>query len=103
MNGNTFGELLTLSHSKPEHSFTEFVQKQQALMPSPPDSPESFWWVEIMTTVPMCTYYFGPFESKDEARNSRSGYVDDLIQEEARGIIALVKQCQPMNLTVGIV
>ncbi|WP_234017338.1 DUF1816 domain-containing protein [Nostoc sp. 'Lobaria pulmonaria (5183) cyanobiont'] len=52
------------------------------------------------TAVPHCTYYFGPFESEKEAQFSRSGYVEDLYQEEARDIIALVKQCQPDVLTI---
>lgn len=57
------------------------------------------WWVEINTTVPRCTYYFGPFDTQNEARLSRTGYVEDLYQEEARDIVALVKQCQPDMLT----
>ncbi|MEH2120241.1 DUF1816 domain-containing protein [Nostoc sp.] len=61
---------------------------------------ELFWWVEINTAVPCCTYYFGPFNSKKEAQLSRASYVEDLYQEEARGIVAVVKQCQPDLLTV---
>jgi Domain of unknown function (DUF1816) len=64
------------------------------------DQVQLFWWVEINTSVPLCTYYFGPFESQNEARDSRAGYVEDLCQEEARGIIAVVKQCQPDCLTL---
>jgi hypothetical protein len=62
---------------------------------------ELFWWVEINTTVPRCTYYFGPFNSEKEAQFSRTGYVEDLYQEEARDIVALVKQCQPDILTIS--
>ena len=58
------------------------------------------WWVEINTAVPLCTYYFGPFDSQKAARDSRTSYVNDLHQEEARGIVALVKQCQPDQLTI---
>ena len=61
---------------------------------------EQAWWVEISTAVPRCTYYFGPFDSQKSARDSRRSYVNDLHQEEARGIIALVKQCQPDRLTI---
>lgn len=25
------------------------------------------WWVEIKTSQPACTYYFGPFDTEDEA------------------------------------
>ncbi|MEH1910282.1 DUF1816 domain-containing protein [Nostoc sp.] len=61
---------------------------------------EFAWWVEINTIVPRCTYYFGPFDSEKEAQLSRSGYIEDLYQEGARDIIALVKQCQPDVLTI---
>ncbi|MEH2229373.1 MAG: DUF1816 domain-containing protein [Nostoc sp.] len=61
---------------------------------------EFAWWVEINTAVPRCTYYFGPFDSEKEAQFSRTGYIDDLYQEEARDIIAIVKQCQPNVLTI---
>jgi hypothetical protein len=61
---------------------------------------ELFWWVEVNTTVPHITYYFGPFNSEKEAKFSRTGYVEDLYQEEARDIVALVKQCQPDILTI---
>jgi hypothetical protein len=59
-----------------------------------------FWWVEINTLIPLCTYYFGPFDSRKEAQDSRTGYVEDLHQEGARDIVALVKQCQPEGLTL---
>jgi hypothetical protein len=58
------------------------------------------WWVEINTSVPLCTYYFGPFDNQAEARDSRSGYVSDLYQEGARDIVALIKYCYPKNLTL---
>jgi hypothetical protein len=58
------------------------------------------WWVEVETSVPRCTYYFGPFESYDEAKEHRPGYVQDLHEEGARDIVALVKQCQPDILTI---
>ncbi len=62
--------------------------------------PKLLWWVEINTAVPLCTYFFGPFDSRQEAQDSRLGYVDDLCQEQARGIVAQVKQCQPTILTI---
>lgn len=65
-----------------------------------PPLPELLWWVEINTVVPLCTYFFGPFDSRQEAQDSRLGYVNDLCQEQARGIVAQVKQCQPTILTI---
>ncbi|MEH1930280.1 DUF1816 domain-containing protein [Nostoc sp.] len=61
---------------------------------------EFAWWVEINTIVPRCTYYFGPFDTEKEAQLSKSGYVEDLYEEGARDIIALVKECQPDVLTI---
>ncbi len=58
------------------------------------------WWVEIVTKTPRCTYYFGPFLSINEANVAKAGYVEDLEQEGAQGIIINVKRCKPANLTV---
>ncbi len=58
------------------------------------------WWVEVQTSVPRCTYYFGPFDYHAEAKASRAGYVEDLEGEGARDIVVLVKQCQPDVLTI---
>ncbi len=59
------------------------------------------WWVEIVTQNPRCTYYFGPFISANEANAAKSGYVEDLEQEGAQGIILVVKRCKPDNLTIS--
>lgn len=58
------------------------------------------WWVEIQTKTPQCTYYFGPFESAEVARDSLEGYLEDLRLERARGITVQIKQCQPEHLTI---
>ncbi len=58
------------------------------------------WWVEVETATPRCRYYFGPFISADEAQRSKHGYVEDLEQEGAQGIMAAVKRCKPQSLTV---
>lgn len=57
-------------------------------------------WVEISTTIPRCTYFFGPFDSVKEAKQEQTGYIDDLVQEKAFGITVEIKQCQPTSLTV---
>ena len=57
------------------------------------------WWVEIKTALPNCTYYFGPFSSRQEADVAQVGYVEDLKQEGAHGISIQIKQCQPRELT----
>lgn len=58
------------------------------------------WWVEIVTTQPKCTYYFGPFANAKEAEIASSGYIEDLKQESAQGIAVVSKQCQPKELTI---
>lgn len=75
-------------------------QKQQSSIAPHIRQSHLSWWVEINTAVPLCTYYFGPFDSQAEARDSRTGYVDDLCLEGARDIVALIKHCQPKNLTI---
>ena len=85
---------------QPLFSFVKPIQKQHSPIASLTCHSQRSWWVEINTSVPLCTYYFGPFDSQAEARDSRSGYVNDLFQEGARDIVALIKHCHPKNLTI---
>lgn len=57
------------------------------------------WWVEIITLLPACSYYFGPFGSIQEAAAAKVGYLEDLQQEGAKGITFRIKQCKPEILT----
>lgn len=59
------------------------------------------WWVEIVTQNPRCTYYFGPFLSSKEADAAKAGYVEDLEQEGAQGIVVQIRRCKPNNLTIS--
>ncbi|MBW4680920.1 MAG: DUF1816 domain-containing protein [Microcoleus vaginatus WJT46-NPBG5] len=61
---------------------------------------ELAWWVEIITSQPACTYYFGPFITAKDAELSQNGYIEDLEEEKAQGIAVKIKQCQPINLTI---
>lgn len=61
---------------------------------------DTSWWIEIHTTIPRCTYYFGPFANFSEASDARSGYVEDLESEGTQEIMVTVKRCQPQILTV---
>lgn len=66
-----------------------------------PEAESSFaWWVEIVTAEPTVTYYFGPFNSPEEAASSEAGYIEDLELEGAQGIAVTVKWCKPENLTI---
>jgi Domain of unknown function (DUF1816) len=58
------------------------------------------WWVEILTTQPQCTYYFGPFASINEAKIATPGYVEDLESELAQDIQTHIKRCKPPILTI---
>lgn len=50
------------------------------------------WWVEVYTSFPQKTYYLGPFNSQEEAKTSRGAHVEALYNNEARDIVALIKQ-----------
>jgi hypothetical protein len=58
------------------------------------------YWVEIITEYPRCTYYFGPFISYKEAQIAHGGYIEDLQQEKAKGIAAIIKRTKPTSLTI---
>jgi len=58
------------------------------------------WWVEITTVQPYCTYFFGPFESRQEAELFLPGYIEDIEQEGCEKIGIQLKQCKPQELTV---
>ncbi|WP_035991123.1 DUF1816 domain-containing protein [Leptolyngbya sp. KIOST-1] len=59
------------------------------------------WWVEIKTSQPTCTYYFGPFDSESEAYAAKGGYIEDLEQEGAQNIQVNVQLCsRPEQLTI---
>ena len=57
-------------------------------------------WVEIVTDFPNCTYYFGPFVSTSEAEAAKSGFIEDLESEGAKGLAVMVKRCKPKQLTI---
>jgi Domain of unknown function (DUF1816) len=58
------------------------------------------WWVEVLTTQPMCTYYFGPFANNKEAEVAAPGYITDLEDESAQGIQFHIKRLKPYQLTI---
>ncbi|MEB3228622.1 MAG: DUF1816 domain-containing protein [Synechocystis sp.] len=61
---------------------------------------EMAWWLRIHTMIPCVTYYFGPFDSREEAKQSYPAYVADLKQEKAIGISGQLQKTQPTLLTV---
>lgn len=69
----------------------EWVKKPNSKMP---------WWVKITTEVPKCTYFFGPFDSFAEANQLQSGYIEDLKEEKAQGVMVEIQQAEPKQLTI---
>jgi Domain of unknown function (DUF1816) len=59
------------------------------------------WWVEIKTSNPNCTYYFGPFLKYSEAQATEGGYMEDLKQEGAQIISVRSKRCKPPKITLS--
>jgi hypothetical protein len=59
------------------------------------------WWIKVDTKVPICTYYFGPFESMQEAESNQIDYLQDLQAEGAEGISYIIEKCSPKQLTIA--
>ncbi len=88
------------------HSLGGKIVSIQTLTPIPNQCDQDFnlvkqmpWWVEISTAKPSCLYYFGPFDTVEEAEFHKPGYVEDLENEGADGVVVIIKQCQPLILT----
>lgn len=58
------------------------------------------WWAKIITIAPRCIYYFGPFSTRKEAENYYPGYVEDLNDEGAIGIVIIIERSVPKILTI---
>ena len=58
------------------------------------------YWIKIATAKPSCTYYFGPFISKKDAKLAQGGFIEDLEAENAEGITISINRCNPQELTV---
>lgn len=58
------------------------------------------WWIEITTTTPQCTYYYGPFQHAQEAEFLKPNYINDLKAEGAEGIRSRLTLCHPAKLTM---
>lgn len=58
------------------------------------------YWIEVTTAQPICTYYFGPFFTRQGAHLAQSGFIEDLETENAEIIKIEIKRCQPQELTI---
>lgn len=79
---------------------TKILEKTDEIWTNTLDFLGQAWWVEVLTTYPRCTYYFGPFGGVESATLAVSGYVEDLEGEAAQGIKTQVKRCHPARLTI---
>ena len=60
------------------------------------------YWLKISTKEPKCVYFFGPFDSPLEAKALQAGYIEDLMEENAREIDVEIQRCpQPPQLTIS--
>lgn len=81
-------------------NYNASFQKSSVLQTIDKDFPQLFWWVKIITAIPSCTYYFGPFDSQEEANIAQYDYIEDLIEEKAKGISSEIVKEQPEILTI---
>jgi hypothetical protein len=58
------------------------------------------WWVEIFTAQPFCLYYFGAFQTFQEARILNQGFKQDLLDEGASVVCLNIKYCSPNQVTI---
>ena len=58
------------------------------------------WWVEIVTVEDPCTYYFGEFETKQEAEAAKHSYIQDLREEGHQNMLVQIWLGIPEKLTV---
>lgn len=60
------------------------------------------WWIEMVTASPQCVYFFGPFETIDEAACAEAGYTEDLDKEGAKVVKVTIEQrSAPAQLTIS--
>jgi len=57
------------------------------------------YWIKVTTQKPSCTYYFGSFLTRQTAKLAQPGFIEDLETENAEGIKAEIRYCQPQQLT----
>ncbi|WP_223805726.1 DUF1816 domain-containing protein [Pseudanabaena sp. UWO310] len=58
------------------------------------------WWIELFTAKPFCLYYFGAFQTFQEARILKQGFKQDLLDEGASIVCLTIKYCSPNQVTI---
>jgi len=62
--------------------------------------PSLGWWIEICTNHPFYLYYFGPFDSREEATLKSHGFIHDLREEKAEILSLQIELTRPDQLTI---
>lgn len=78
---------------------SQMVKEPGSIFRRPPVNSKP-WWVKIDTLNPVCTYYFGPFDTRIDAVIAQFGYIEDLEQENAQEIQVEIDQFSPNQLTI---
>jgi hypothetical protein len=60
------------------------------------------WWIEVFTAHPACIYYFGVFENSKTAEAALPGFIDDLLDEGARGLVSRIDFHTPSEFTIDM-
>jgi hypothetical protein len=76
----------------------EIPEEKQQIIAEPVSSMK--WWIEIFTAQPFCLYYFGDFQTFQQARILKQGFKQDLLDEGATIISLSIKYCAPQQLTI---
>ena len=79
---------------------TRFLKLKKRSVATTTPAQQQFWWVKVKTQSPDCLYYFGPFDSRSEAKGKQTGYMEDLVKEGAKNVVPVVSRSQPAQLTI---
>ena len=52
------------------------------------------WWAKIETDQPTCTYWFGPFITKNSLKENLSSFIEDLSYEGTKNIKHSLVRCK---------
>lgn len=60
------------------------------------------YWIRIVTNNPDYVYYFGSFESYEEAQCCVRGYIQDLKEEGSKIVFFDITRYQPKQLNLSL-
>jgi Domain of unknown function (DUF1816) len=77
---------------QPERNKSKYLDQQRNLG----------WWIEIFTAHPACIYYFGVFEHAHLAEAALPEFINDLLDEGAKGLVSRIDYHSPIDLTIDL-